>query len=291
MTLAGVGLVFSGLLLQRVEVMVLGLAALVAVLAGLVLGLRFRLANLSLEVEHRSTELLSRMLQQLAGFRTISAESNGLIIRSFRELQASQVHLARMVEAKQTVDSLAARLDDLPGSSVELAADPLALLEIIELVMAHEPGLVVECESGASTICVANALRQSGEARLVSLEHLDQRAAATEAMLDVCALRGAASIRLISDVEPLPEDISVLIMKLPADSTVGFDPYPVRVLVERLSPGALLLIKTTGRERAGQLMERWRWEWNGVVNMRMTNAGIIVADYLPDSSPDLSSIG
>lgn len=291
MALAGVGLVFTGPVLQRVDVMVLGLAALVAVMAGLLIGLRFRLSNLSSEVEHRLAELRSLMLRELAGVKTTAAENNGLVLRAFRDLQTFHGRLADMVGTKQTCDSLPARLDGLSGSPAELAIDLLALREVIELVMAHEPGLVVECGGGASTICMANALRQLEGARLVSLEHLADRAAATGAMLAACALRGTAAIRLISDVEVLPEDISVLVLKEPVDSTGRLGSYPVRALLERLRPGALLLIHTAGYENAEQVMERWRRECNGLGNMRMTNAGIIVADYLPDSWSDVSFIG
>ncbi|MGY0560322.1 class I SAM-dependent methyltransferase [Luteimonas sp. A277] len=103
----------TGLALPRLDVMVLGLAALVAVAAGLIVGLRYRLATLSTQVGQLSATMDHRLTTQLGDFKRNSNEITGLVLRAFRDMEmASRDHAAGSREARQAIVLLSGTMTD-----------------------------------------------------------------------------------------------------------------------------------------------------------------------------------
>jgi hypothetical protein len=139
--LSGVVLLVAGLALQRVDAMVLGLAALVVVMAGLALGLRYRIATLSSQVQQLANEMHVQVRTQLGDFRRISNETTGLVLRSFRDMEmAHRAQAADLAEVRQVMASLSAALDDVSRgmdaasgrTSDALAAIPSQVTDVLQ---------------------------------------------------------------------------------------------------------------------------------------------------------------
>lgn len=80
------------------------------------------------------------------------------------------------------------------------AASPDVLLRLHSHIMASQPNIVVECGSGASTLVIADALRQNGKGKLISLEHIDFYGAQTLATLQAENLEKYVDLR-VGDLE------------------------------------------------------------------------------------------
>ncbi|GHD71476.1 hypothetical protein GCM10007164_17760 [Luteimonas padinae] len=158
--LAATGLIVAGLVLQRTDALVLGVAVLIVVVAGLVVGLRFRLATLSSAVEQLSGSMQHRMVAHLDEFRRASAENSGLVLRSFRDLEmAHREQLAKLQDAGQAltllsdgirelraeVASLQGRSGTIEASMVDLRRDiEVAPRRTVEAAAEALPGQMVE---------------------------------------------------------------------------------------------------------------------------------------------------
>jgi len=135
------------------------LMALGLLLGGLLLLIRHnlelasRIGNLAVQSE-RTHDNVRRI-----GTR-IESEIKKEIRQTFRQLEALQ-NLSAMVPSSAV----------LPATRV-WAASPDLLVVLVDLVIAERPSLVVECGSGASTLWLALAMRQSGiDGRIIALDH------------------------------------------------------------------------------------------------------------------------
>src|SRR5690554_1110929 len=70
------------------------------------------------------------------------------------------------------------------------ATSPDVLLRLHAHIMATRPQVIVEFGSGASTMVIADALRQNGTGKLVSIEHSDHYGAQTLCTLQAEQLEG-----------------------------------------------------------------------------------------------------
>lgn len=112
--LSGVALLVAGVVLQRFDAMVLGLAALLTVVAGLIMGLRFRVATLSALVGQLSTTMQVQMTTQLTALTNVSNETTGMVLRSFRDMEmAHREHAAEVRVAKEALATITSALDDV----------------------------------------------------------------------------------------------------------------------------------------------------------------------------------
>ena len=135
------------------------LMALGLLLGGLLLLIRHnlelasRIGNLAVQSE-RTHDNVRRI-----GTR-IESEIKKEVRQTFRQLEALQ-NLSAMVPSSAV----------LPATRV-WAASPDLLVVLVDLVIAERPSLVVECGSGASTLWLALAMRQSGiDGRIIALDH------------------------------------------------------------------------------------------------------------------------
>lgn len=155
------------------------------------------------------------------------------------------------------------------------AMDPVSVLSVIRLVLESRPRLVVECGSGTSTAWIAAALKQNGEGRLVSLEHLDEYGAKTRAALASQGLEGVAEVRIAPLVAVPVEgsemqwydpalladlgEIDMLLVDGPPKSVGPEARYPaIPVLAQKLRSGALIIVDDCDRAGEVATIKRWR---------------------------------
>ena len=80
------------------------------------------------------------------------------------------------------------------------AMSPDVLLRLHTHIMATRPQVIVEFGSGASTLVIADALRQNGTGKLISIEHSDHYGVQTLGTLQAERLEGWVDLR-IGDLE------------------------------------------------------------------------------------------
>lgn len=161
------------------------------------------------------------------------------------------------------------------------ATSPDVLLRLHAHIMATRPRVIVEFGSGASTLVIADALRQNGVGKLISIEHSDHYGAQTLGTLQAEALEGWVDLR-IDDLEAWegehlnPEDaekpsrwypvsllegvenVDLLWVDGPPGATCLFSRYPaLPALADKLSPNAEVWMDDTIRQEEKDTCERW----------------------------------
>jgi hypothetical protein len=161
------------------------------------------------------------------------------------------------------------------------AASPDVLLRLHAHIMANRPQVIVEFGSGASTLVIADALRQNSLGQLISIEHSDHYGAQTLRTLQAEGLEGWVDLR-IGDLEVWggdhlnPEDadkpsrwyplsllegiqnVALLWIDGPPGATCLFSRYPaLPALADKLSPHAEVWMDDTIRQEEKDICERW----------------------------------
>lgn len=161
------------------------------------------------------------------------------------------------------------------------ATSPDVLLRLHAHIMATRPQVIVEFGSGASTLVIADALRQNGTGKLISIEHSDHYGAQTLGTLQAERLEGWVDLR-IGDLEPWvsehlnPEDaekpsywypkesladienLDLLWVDGPPGATCQFSRYPaLPALANKLSTHAEIWMDDTIRQEEKDICERW----------------------------------
>ncbi|MFH7588120.1 class I SAM-dependent methyltransferase [Oceanimonas smirnovii] len=161
------------------------------------------------------------------------------------------------------------------------ATSPDVLLRLHSHIMATRPRVIVEFGSGASTLVIADALRQNGTGQLISLEHSDYYGAQTFGTLQAERLEGWVDLR-IGELEAWegehlnPEDaekpsrwyptslldgvenVDLLWVDGPPGATCLFSRYPaLPALADKLSQRAEVWMDDTIRQEEKDICERW----------------------------------
>ncbi|WP_434986157.1 class I SAM-dependent methyltransferase [Vreelandella zhaodongensis] len=161
------------------------------------------------------------------------------------------------------------------------ATSPDVLLRLHAHIMATRPQVIVEFGSGASTLVIADALRQNGTGQLISIEHSDHYGAQTLTTLQAERLEGWVDLR-IGDLEAWegehlnPEDaekparwypcsllegvenVDLLWVDGPPGATCLFSRYPaLPALAGKLSASAEVWMDDTIRQEEKDICERW----------------------------------
>lgn len=145
-----------------------------------------------------------------------------------------------------------------------------ALVTVIRLIHEHRPRLIVEAGSGRSTPVLAQAVKDEGVGRIVSLEHLPEFAQRTQAMLLSNRLEAHAQVRL-APLEPHEagdwyanaawadlDQIGMLIVDGPPGHTGPLAREPALWLLRhRFSPGAVIVLDDTNRPEEQTILRRW----------------------------------
>jgi predicted O-methyltransferase YrrM len=195
-----------------------------------------------------------------------------------------QARLARRETARLygQLEALAAIRDSLDGRvalppTTDWAASADLLRELIAVIVAKRPRVVVETGSGTSTVIIAACLQRLGGGHLWSLEHLTRFAGETRALLDARGLADWATVvdAPLVDVTlgdatwswydlagfPAGGPIEVLFVDGPPGDTGPLARYPaLPMLRDRLAPGAAILVDDGARPDERAMIARWRAE-------------------------------
>lgn len=161
------------------------------------------------------------------------------------------------------------------------ATSPDVLLRLHAHIMSARPQVIVEFGSGASTLVIADALRQNGGGKLISIEHSEHYGAQSLATLQAERLEGWVDLR-IGDLEawedehlnpddaekpsrwyPVSllegvENVDLLWVDGPPGATCLFSRYPaLPALANKLSPTAEVWMDDTIRQEEKDICERW----------------------------------
>lgn len=197
-----------------------------------------------------------------------------------RDLLAVQNRLYAQVESLSWLQrrmTIKGHLPPLRG----WAASPDVLLRLHTHIMSTRPQVIVEFGSGASTLVIADALRQNGMGQLISIEHSDHYGAQTFGNLQAEQLESWVDLR-IGDLEAWKdehlnpegaekpsswypasllkgiEQVDLLWVDGPPGTTCLFSRYPaLPALAEKLSPNAEVWMDDTIRQEEKDICERW----------------------------------
>ncbi|MEJ5866205.1 class I SAM-dependent methyltransferase [Pseudokineococcus sp. 5B2Z-1] len=167
-----------------------------------------------------------------------------------------------------------------PGGAAGWAATPETVLLLVREVLGRDRHpAVVELGSGTSTAWVAAALRERGGGRVVSVEHEERFAEATRRTLRAAELDDLGEV-VVGPLAPLPEPTSptghttdwysqALLERLPPVVDLLFVDGPpggtgpmarrpaLPLLVDRLAPGAAVVLDDTDRPEEKDVLARW----------------------------------
>jgi predicted O-methyltransferase YrrM len=203
----------------------------------------------------------------------------------YKRLDASQQRLEQRQFTKKESADLFRQVEALVGLYLETGsrigfpatrdwvASPDLLLYLYRHVRTSGVESILECGSGLSTTIMAYALRSNGGGRLVSLEHSQEYADRTNALLDEHELTDWAEVRL-APLEPVEIDgevwpwysvaalpdgpIDLLFVDGPPGTTRPNARFPaLPLLIDRLSPDARILLDDFGRADESELASRW----------------------------------
>jgi hypothetical protein len=197
-------------------------------------------------------------------------------------------------------------------------ASPDVLLRLHTHIMATRPRVVVEFGSGASTLVIADALRQNGTGKLISMEHSGHYGALTLETLEAEQLQGWVDLR-VGDLEPWEgehlnsesaekpsrwytksllddiEQVDLLWVDGPPGATCLFSRYPaLPALADKLSPHAEVWLDDTIRQEEQDICERWTKDGGFVLSYyplekglgRLTRKGSKTNAISEPASPD-----
>lgn len=171
----------------------------------------------------------------------------------------------------------------LKGQLPPLSSWPAApdfLLRLHTWICKHKPNLVVETGSGVTTLVIADALRQNGVGKLISLEHLQEYADKTHETLADENLTRWVELR-VGALQPWegehlnPKDaekpsrwyslnlegihnIDLLVVDGPPGNTCLYARYPaLPAFFERLAPAAEVWMDDANRQEEKEISEEW----------------------------------
>ena len=215
--------------------------------------------------------------------------------RQARRLRRENGRLFEQIEALDAIrDTLAGRVAVPPTTDWAASAD--LLRELVTIVMARRPKVVVETGSGTSTVVVAGCLERLGEGHLWSLEHLVSYAAETRELVAASVLQDRATVveaPLVDarigdgtwswyDLSALPDigPIDLLFVDGPSGDTGKLARYPaLPMLLDRLASDAAIVIDDGARPDEREMVQRWRAEVPGLTvrQLRTQKGGTLLA--------------
>src|SRR5690625_885670 len=142
-----------------------------------------RVRSLSGRLDEMQNEFAEQAKERAAARTQLWSRLNGIPITVVQETHATQELIAQVKTARAPMPS--------PGG---WAMDASSLLAFLYVVHQEQPGLVVECGSGSSTVWIAYVLEELGKGRILSLEHDPAYADETRAQLRLHNLESWASV-------------------------------------------------------------------------------------------------
>jgi len=228
-----------------------------------------RVRSLSGRLDEMQNEFAEQAKERAAARTQLWSRLNGIPITVVQETHATQELIAQVKTARAPMPS--------PGG---WAMDASSLLAFLYVVHQEQPGLVVECGSGSSTVWIAYVLEELGKGRILSLEHDPAYADETRAQLRLHNLESWASV---IDAPLVPQghlpgapvwyDLSNLPAGLPGVDLLLVDGPPayvgnnarypaVPVMEPRLADSAAVVLDDTGRPDEQVVLERWMQDFS-----------------------------
>ena len=242
-------------------------------------GNQAQVKNSSVKSENKKASImLEQKLEQLEkAFIQASKDSAG---KNTKDLIIVQNRLYAQLESLSWLQrrlTIKGQLPPLRG----WATSPDVLLRLHAHIMSTRPQVIVEFGSGASTLVIADALRQNGCGKLISIEHSEHYGAQSLATLQAERLEGWVDLR-IGDLEswedehlnpddaekpsrwyPVSllegvENVDLLWVDGPPGATCLFSRYPaLPALANKLSLSAEVWMDDTIRQEEKDICERW----------------------------------
>jgi predicted O-methyltransferase YrrM len=200
-----------------------------------------------------------------------------------RQAQRLRREIARLFDQLEALDAIR---DTLGGRiavppTTDWAASADLLRELVTVVMARRPKVIVETGSGTSSVVMAGCLERLGDGHLWSLEHLTSYAGETRDLVAAAGLEHRVTIvdaplvdvRLGEgtwswyDISDLPDigPIDLLFVDGPPGDTGRLARYPaLPMLLDRLAPEAAIVIDDSARPDELEMVARWRAEVPGL---------------------------
>jgi len=201
---------------------------------------------------------------------------SGLVVHNAIQLQRQRRAQARDYRQIESLFSLFGVLQvrhPLPRLRGWAVSPDFAVL-MVSLILERKPGFIVELGSGASTLLAGYALKQIGSGRVISLEHDEAYAAASAEEVRLHGLEGFAGVRhaplrrlelegqswlwydraLLDDVA----EVDLVVVDGPPGNLQRLSRYPaLPVLLDRLSPDAVIVMDDYRRRDEREIVSRW----------------------------------
>lgn len=269
-------------------VLLLGLAALAAVVALAQRSTTARLAHLERVVARQGRDARGRSRRQLAvveetrdrarrqgrRLRKVQRAVDAVPAHLTRTVQNDGLTVRRQVQALVNLSQMAPMRAGVPALG-GWAASPDFAVEVVDRLLEQRPRLVVEAGSGVSTLLLALAAREHGlDTRIVSLDHDAHYAAQTRELLERHGVADRAEVRwaplarthvpghltpwydeaAIADLH----DVGMLVVDGPPTATGPAARYPaVPLLRDRLAARCTIVVDDTTRASDLEVTERW----------------------------------
>lgn len=219
------------------------------------------------------------------------SDSVGSISASVRELQRNQERLRESVSALRTQVRMHSYsvVNDMQGLAQLLsrytptvplplmsgwALGPAGLVFLLHAIERDDVQIAVECGSGTSTLWMALAMRDKGSGRVIALEHSEEYARRTRAMLEQHGLEQWAEVRLCPLVPTstprgefqwydlgfaeLPQNLDLVLVDGPPGATGRHARYPAGpILGSRVRPGGLIMVDDADRPDERETVQYW----------------------------------
>jgi len=262
-------------------------------------------------LDHQIEQLKTKLLQA----------SNDSAVKFARDLVIVQNRLYAQLESLSWLQIRLAIKGQLPPLR-GWTASPDVLLRLHTHIMATQPRVVMEFGSGASTIVIADALRQNGSGKLISMEHSDHYGAQTLNTLKAEQLQGWVDLR-VGGLEPWEgahlnpehaekpshwysqslladiEQVDLLWVDGPPGATCLFSRYPaLPALANKLSPHAEVWLDDTIRQEEKDICEWWAKDYGfeleyyplekGLGRLTRPKAEPVFATLLPSTAGEVA---
>lgn len=276
------GAVLAGLLIAAATAGALGVRAQLARQHTQVERLRKQVTQLSADLEAASAPdpqgaAALATLQRLDHLLDEGIATGAQVAAFERRLHTLDRRSTAQVEAYLQLRDLAPPRGPLPATR-GWAASPDYLLELVGVIVARKPRLVVDLGSGLSTVWAALALDHHGiDGRIVAVDSAPEYAERTRALLARHEVSHLAEVRVapITDVtvgdETFPwydpaaladlHDVGVVSVDGPPSAAHPMARYPaLPLLLPRLTTDAVLLLDDAARDQEKAVVARWHGE-------------------------------
>ena len=234
-----------------------------------------RLVTRSARVGQRSQDILTSVRRLRADHATEVRRATAFD----RRIKEYHLQTQRQVQALLGIEQLVEVTAAVPPMGGWAASPDLVLL-CMQAVRDQQPPTVVECGSGISTLFMALTVKQHGLAtRVIALEHDEDYAAGTRAMLERHGVQDHAEVR-VAPLQPSGlighdtawyatealegiADVGLLLVDGPPTTTGPGARYPaLPLMLDRLASTCLVVMDDLDRVADRDVAERWAEEFS-----------------------------